>query len=376
MLNKQRISNIQFLILVLTYTVGSAILYTPGLLVSKAKQDGWIAGIVGIMIGILLVFLYNRVGNKISGSSFYEYNKYLFGKFLGKIVFLVFIITFPFLIGSLLLRSVGDFMTTQIMPETPIHAIHILFMIIVIFGTRLGLETILRALEIFAPWIVGLFVLFMLFLLPQAEITKIQPVFEGGIKPIIGSAFPFVAFPFFEIMILVMLFPYVNQKKGLNKAMYIGTLIGGVMLVLITLVGILVLGADITSRHTFPTYTLGKLIKIGDFLQRIEVIVAIMWFLTMYFKLTILFYLSCYGLKQVLGLKDYKVLTFPLGMILIILSLVIGTNIVELNEFTSTIWPIHAIVFGLIYPIVLLVMDKLRQQISKNSTQKGTVDSQ
>jgi spore germination protein KB len=62
------------------------------------------------------------------------FNEKVFGKWIG---------------SSTTLFYVGNFMTTQVIPEMPIEAIHILFAGIVVMGLRLGLETIVRAAEIF-----------------------------------------------------------------------------------------------------------------------------------------------------------------------------------------------------------------------------------
>ncbi|XEC95559.1 endospore germination permease [Paenibacillus tarimensis] len=211
-------------------------------------------------------------------------------------------------------------------------------------GTRLGLEVLARSSEIFFPWFIILFLLLVFFLFPEIKFENIQPILEEGIKPLLRSAIPFIEFPFLELVIFLMIFPYVNRTKETGKAFLVGTTIGEIILIILTGLAILVIGSDATSSYLYPTFLIAKRINIGDFLQRIEAIVAVLWFISIYFKLTICFYTTVLAFAQTLKLNDYRSLTFPLGMILIVYSLVVSPNIV----YNITVTPEVMIPYGLI----------------------------
>lgn len=54
------------------------------------------------------------------------------------------------------------------------------------------------------------------------------------------------------------------------------------------------MGAEITARQVYPSYIFAKKINIAHFLERIEAIMAGIWFLTIFFKLTLCFYAQQY----------------------------------------------------------------------------------
>lgn len=365
MLENGKISGWQFTILVFMFTTGSSLLLAPSMLASKAKQDAWLAAIFGLAVGLLLVWLYQTLGNLFSDMTLVEYSEKILGKWIGKAISLLFF-TFPFLLGALVLRNIGDFVTTQIMPETPIEVIHIIFLSIVMMGTRYGLETLARSGEILFPWFILFFLILVIFISPQIELKKIQPILEGGMKPVLQSTLPFIGFPFLELVILLMIFPYVNNPKEAGKAFFRGILMGGVVLILLTALAILVEGADETSRNLYPSYILAQKINIGNFLQRIEAIVAIIWFIAIFFKLTICFYVATLSLAQILKLKEYRMLVFPLGMILIILSIVVSPNIVYIATIVLDVWPSYASTFGLFLPLLLLGIAAVRKKVLLN----------
>lgn len=354
MLEHGKIASRQFTFLATLYMIGSSILISPSILASEANQDAWIAAALTVACGLLVLPLYVALGSRFPSMTFAEYSEKLLGKWLGKTVSLLFLAGLPFMIATLTLRNIGDFLTTQVIPETPIQAIHIMIIAVVIMGVRLGLEPLARAAELFFPWIVLLFIILVFCVAPQIKFENILPVLEKGLKPVMKGIIPFLSFPFLEPVIFLMLFPYVNRKEKVGKALFQAVLIGGIMLSIITLLAILVLGADFTARNMFPSYMLAKKINIGRFLTRIEVIVAVIWFITIYFRLSILLYVTALGIAQSLNVKDYRFLTFPLGMILIVLSLLTVPNSSYLIEFNRLIWPVYVPTFGLVLPLLLL----------------------
>jgi len=274
MLDNGKISSRQFSVLVALYIIGSAILNIPALLAISAKHDAWIAAIVAMTVGLLVLPLYIHLGNRFSHVTFTWYTEKVMGKWLGRMIALLFFVSFPFLIAILSLRNLGDFMTTQILQDTPIQAIHIIFMIVIIMGVRLGLEPFARAVEIFFPLVIVILLILVVLISPQVKFENVQPLLEEGFKPVLKSALTFIAYPLLEPIILIILFPFIKRTERNGMALFIGTFIGGIVLVVITTLTILVLGSN-TANIAFPSYTLAKRISIGHFLERIEVIMAV-----------------------------------------------------------------------------------------------------
>jgi spore germination protein KB len=355
-----KISSTQFTIIVILFTIGSSILIIPSGLAEAAEQDAWIAGIVGLAGGLLVILLFNALGKQDTSLTLLENCEVILGKGLGKTLAFVFI-TFFFLLASTVVWDLVNFLTTHILVDSPIEVISILFISLVIFATRLGLETIVRCGEIFFPWVIGLLFLWMLFALPDAKFTNLLPVMEDGLKPIWKGATLSMSIPYIQLIVFLMIYPAVYSKKT-GRSLFIGTLFGGLILITITFACLLVLGVNGTIIQSHPSYILGKKISFGNFIQRIEVIVAIIWMLTIFFKLVVLFYASTIGFAQVLGVKDYRILTFPLGIILLILSLIVFPNDTYANEFASTSWIPYSFTICIILPFFLILIAKIRKK--------------
>ncbi|WP_332647513.1 GerAB/ArcD/ProY family transporter [Lysinibacillus sp. 54212] len=360
-MEEQVISSRQFTIMVLFYTVGTSILIIPASIALDVQQDAWIVALLGTMLSLLLVKLYIFLGKNMPNVSFVEMNEKILGKFIGKFVSIGFIIL-TLLSSGELFYFIGNFLQTEVMIETPSAAFATLFGIIIFFAAYLGIEVFARSLEILFPFFIIIFITFVLFISPQIDIHNIQPVFEVSPKPLLYNIFYFMGLFSFPLVVLLMIYPSaVNVQESAQKGFYIGTIVGGMVLTIIIALCILILGPNNTSLRTFPSYALAQKISVGNFLQRIEIIMAFMWAITIFVRAFVYFYASVKGLGEILKIKDHRPLILPLGMISIALSQIIHPNIVHSNQYNKETWPLYITVFAIFVPLLLLIVMKFRK---------------
>ncbi|MBU8917196.1 spore germination protein [Bacillus sp. FJAT-29953] len=357
MLEKGKISPHQFTIMIALFIVGGSVLYVPAGLIHTAKQDAWLASILVVGLALLLVFMFNALGSSFPNMDFAQYCEKILGKWLGKLVSLLYFFYF-FLSTATFVRQFGDFVIIQLLRETPILAVHILLIVIMTMAVRYGLEPFSRAIEIFFPFILLLFVIFIISIMPMIHFHNALPILDNGIKPVLGATVKSLGTPYLQLVLFLIVFPAVNRTKPAKKSFLLGTVMGGCVLALVTLMSILCFGAIFSENQQFITYVLALNINIGGFWQRIEAIMAFIWFITIYIKITLYFYGSVICMGQILKLKEYKSLTFPLGFITLFLSLFINKNIVESDQQAEW-WTAFSLPFGLFIPLLLLVVGKV-----------------
>ncbi|XOK64267.1 GerAB/ArcD/ProY family transporter [Paenibacillus elgii] len=358
-----QITSRQFMLLVALFTIGSSVLFVPAGAAAAAKQDAWISILAGIGLSLLLICLYNAVANLYPGLTLVEMSEKLLGKWLGAIVSL-FLIVNTFAVGGVsLIDFAGTFVTRQIMPATPVLAANILFGAIAIWGMRLGLGTVARAAEVLFPLITALFIVMILTVSPNMKLEHLQPAFTAGVKPIIKSCISYLAYSTLPVVFFLMIYPScVKEPKQTFKTMLLGSMVGGLFLLTITTVCVVVLGAEGTSRQAYPSYTLAKKINIANFITRIEVLMATLWFLSLYFKLMIYFFAGMKGLAQLLKLRDNRALVLPLGLLSLVFSRIFYPSAAYRQLWDEKIWPLYAGTSGLIIPLLLLAIGTVRKK--------------
>lgn len=257
-------------------------------------------------------------------------------------------------------------MTTQMIPETPILAVNILFALIVVLAARLGLEVLVRSAELLFPLFTLLYISFVGLVVSDIKLENVQPVLEAGVGPIWPAALSFCSTVFMPHIILLMIFPAsINRSDQTRKAFFLGSLIGGLMLVVVVALAILVLGPDLTARNLYPSYALAKKISIGNFLQRIEAIMATMWFISLFFRITLYMHTTVTAIAQIFRLKEDRQLVLPLGMILVILSIIVYPNVPYQHTYDTKTWVPYSLSIGLFFPLLLLCIHGIRTMWSK-----------
>ncbi|MFD0696963.1 endospore germination permease [Paenibacillus sp. GCM10027628] len=370
-MGKDQFTPRQFMVMVILYAIGTAILVVPSTVASEAKQDAWMPELLGIGMGAALVMLYMLVAKQNPSSSLFEINELVFGKWLGKLITLS--VAFCTLIfSSQVVFYVGEFMIVQIMPTTPIQAINILLVCVVLMGAKLGMVVLARTAEIFFPWIVLLFILFIVVIIPSVEPNQILPIGEISVMPVIGASLKVTTYSYISMFITFGVITHqVTSLQKAQKAYLIGVVVSGLILLSIVVASILVLGADNAATQVYPSYALAQRINVGNFLQRIEVIVAFLWLVSIYFKLSIFFYATIKGLAAVLQLRDYKILCVPIGIIITVLSLVVYPNKAYQQKWDDVTWIPLSLLLGLLYPFLILGVGWMRKMRAKKLNGSG-----
>ncbi|WP_028551550.1 GerAB/ArcD/ProY family transporter [Paenibacillus sp. UNC451MF] len=364
MLNQGSITNRSFAILVTFFMIGTSILITPSALAHEAKQDAWIACFTGIGINLLLCLLYIALGKRQENQTLVQFCETVLGKWIGKIIAMAFVLFF-YLLASLMIGDLGYFLTSQIMQETPLEVVQMLFTLVVVMAVWSGFVVYTRAAEFFFPWMILLFMLLVFPLIPKFNVRHFFPMMEFGMKPILQGAFTFSGLQ--ELVVMLMFYPFVNIMKGRLNGFITGIMIGGAILLVTTLGSIAVLGVTLTTNQLFPAYTLAKNISIGHFLERVEGILISIWVLSIFVKIVLTFHASLIGLVQILNIKDEKPLIAPLALGMIVLSIMCYPNTIFINDYLSKNWGPFALIFTLFLPVMLLIVSSVtRKRIKMN----------
>ncbi|MEF3312419.1 endospore germination permease [Paenibacillus sp. GYB004] len=362
-MNPRKITARQLQHLVTLFTVGSSILFIPLSISSQAGQDAWISIALGMVFSLGLIALYSAVAKLAPGSTIVELNRKWLGKWLGSAVSVLFAATAIIVGAASLISYLGMFIVTQTMDDTPAYVIHILFALVVWMGMRCGIGTLARASEVMYPAFFFLFAALIVLVAPNMKTEHLQPAFVSGMKPILGGMLDYVSFSSMPLVYFMMIFPRIVDatRKEAVKAFYLGSLAGGAYLLIITVVCTSVLGLQNTLQQVYPSYALAKKIDIANFLTRIEVIVATLWIISLFYKLIVYFYAGLKGIGELLQLKDDSVLIAPLCVLIVVMSLTMYPNTQYVKMWDSKIWPPYIQTFGLFLPLLLWIVGTARR---------------
>jgi spore germination protein KB len=365
MSNKEIISDKQGINMIALFIVGSAVILPIG---AEVGKDLWLAVIISIAAAVPIVLIYAKILSLYPGKGLFDIFDLAFGKFVGKVMTILYT-WFALHLGALVLRNFSEFMNSLGLNETPSEVLVLILIVLCIWVVKEGIEVLGRFSEFFLLFLIGLVVITALLLIPEMSINNIRPMLFKGMKPVMMGAFSLLTFPFTEIVVFSMVFSCLKDKKSAYKVYTKGLLIGGAIIFTIALVDMLVLGADVYGSLYFPTYTTVSRLNIGNFLQRLEIIVSVDLIIGGFVKISICLLSASKGITKLFGIKDYRGIVTPIGLSIAVLCIIIYDNIVEMNYWIK-VWTYYAIVFEVFIPVIILVFIQIKVGMKKKKKKK------
>jgi spore germination protein KB len=359
-MRREQISDKEAIFLMIIFIIGSSFILGVG---GEAKNDAWISVILGIFMAVPMILIYARLLSLLPDMGLYDILEWAFGKVIGKL-FALFYIWYSFHLGALVIRDFGEFTTTIAMPETPMFASMLCLMIVCIVAVRSGVEVMGRISAAVLPLLFVIITAVQLMAIPKMNFHFLKPILGNGLLPVIKAGFSTFSFPFAETVLLMGVFFSLKTKKSPYKVYLLGTAIGGGLIVIVTIRNIVVLGETYT-KYYFPAHVAVSMISLGDFLQRIELSVAVIFVFGVFIKSSVCLFVVSKGIAKLFNLTDYRSIVIQSGLLMLYFSVIFADNIMQLTSWAFKIYAFYALPFQVIFPIILLVTVEIKVRRNK-----------
>ncbi|MDQ0300244.1 spore germination protein KB [Salibacterium salarium] len=364
-MEKAKINASQLFVLIFLFELGSALLVSLGL---SAKQDAWIAILLGMVAGMVLFFVYLSLYNYYPDILPTEYMQKIVGRFFGKFLACLYIVYFMY-IAARVLRDFGELLVTFAYNETPLFIINAVLFLAIVYTVRKGIEVMARTGEIL--FVVLYFLAIVGFILVVVsgliEINNLKPVLEEGMGTVLKTVITETWYvPFGEIIVFTMIFPYVNKPRKIKVACLSALALSGINITITTAISISVLGVDLVSRSQFPLLNTIQAIQVAEFLERLDVFFMVGLIMAGFFKISIYFYAAVTGLSNVFNTKETSKLVYPLGFVVLFSSMTIASSYSEHIREGLQFVPLYMhLPFQVIIPSLLLLIAFIKNRKKK-----------
>jgi len=205
-------------------------------------------------------------------------------------------------------------------------------------------------------------------------LKNLKPFLYDGFKPVFSASFGLFSFPFAETVLFLALLGDLRKGSSPYKTYYISLFIGGTLLLVISVLSILVLGIPTKMIQNYSTYATSRLIKIGSFFQRIEATVAVEFIISGFTKNTVCLFAASRGLLSVFNIKEYRNIAAPLGILMVLLSIIVYDSGPEMTEWAISIYPYYAFPFQVILPVIIWITAEIKSRAKKPCHGDGSSD--
>ncbi|MFS0637884.1 GerAB/ArcD/ProY family transporter [Mesobacillus foraminis] len=360
-MEKAKISGQQLFVLMFMFNMGTAVVVAYGI---GAKKDAWLAILFGMFIAIALFFIYYRLFLYYPKLPLTGYARKIVGRYLGWVIGFLYILYFMH-IATRQVRDFSELLVSSTMTETPLLTIIITFVLVVCYVLYQGMEVLARTAEVFIVilFLFGILANFFILISGNLDFHNLRPFLENGWKPILTTTFlETIHFPYGEMVVFTMILPYLKHSGSVKKTWLSALMISGLILSWTATLNLAVLGVEVIERSTFPTLTTIGKVNILEFIQRLDALVVLSMFMTVFFKGAIFMYGAVIGIVDLFKLKNHQQVIFPVGGIIIISAMIIAPNFSAYMEEARKSLRFIVYLFFLIFPLMMLVIAAIQKR--------------
>lgn len=325
---------------------------------SESGRDSYIAAIVCIIFVVPLFYVYYKPFLIDENSNFFEIIDLSYGKSIGNLINIIYGLS-VLLVAVVSFSRFTIFIKTVALENTSLYIIGLFMAITCIFATYSGFEVLARFCEIMIIAIVFCLALFMVVSFDLFNIYNVQPFIENGYITIFEGSFSLASTPFMESFALIMLISQNRKRKDMQKVIIMSAIASAITIAIVFLRNLLILGYPAIESLYYPSYLAISLVSIGEFFERQEVAVSIVFLIADIVKITSLSIFLCKMINYKVKTKEYKYYSFAIIMFIFALSGIFFANTMQLFRFFSVYKYILVVPFGIL-PIITLILCKKR----------------
>ncbi len=359
-MGKEVITTKQAIAILVTFEIGSALIHTAH---TKDNQDFWISYLAAAVFTLFTFFMYSRIMSLFPGKNLLDINKELFGKIAGSIIYGTYIF-YAFSIGIFVTRHFTEAVQVSSLPEMPQYAFAIPMILVCIYISKNGVETLGRWCMFSLPINFFIFLLTIAFSSYLFDFQNLKPAFQNSVSLLADNALNAYTLPFGESVVFLLLIDSLKNRQKTLKVFYISLAMGMGTIIFATLRNILILGTENIQFLTTPSISGVSVIQITSFVERIEVIVIVNFIICGIAKITVCLIGAAKGTAKLLKLDSDRQVIVPIGLLILMLSFNVFRNAMHLIKW----FDVYRLVFlpvQILFPLAAWVTAEIKVKLKK-----------
>lgn len=357
-MRQARISHQQLAALAFTLHFAAAELVLPANLAKTGQSGGWLAPLASFLVAALpIALMLGLLARRHPHQALGELACHLLGPFFGRALALL-VALISTALTALSLRDVAEVIPVAILPATPLLALAVPFTVVAVYGAYCGAEVLARLSVFFVLANVVIFLLALATLSGLVHPLRLLPLYEHSPLQLFVAAWPPIGW-YAESWTFLALAALVDQAHRAGRGLAAGAALATLALMLFTALSLAVFGHQFVADFNFPVYSLFQQITIGEFVERLDVILISIWLLGMIVKTATHLWLAANAAGFALGMANERPLLPALAAVALILMALIP-NLPWLFLFSTTLWTPFSLSLGLGIPALLLAASWLR----------------
>ncbi|HAQ07383.1 MAG TPA: spore gernimation protein [Bacillus bacterium] len=324
----------------------------------EAKHDAWVSVILAGFASAVVGFVMVKTLAAYQSTDLYGIHYDLFGKWLGNLLNILFIIYCLFAF-HIIVRNYMEVLQAWVFPEIPIWIISFFLLFLVVYGINGGVRTIVGVS--FFSIVLSLWLVFLLaYPFQFTNWDYLFPLFESSIPNILKGARQ-MSFTIIGFEIIFIIYPFLKEKDRVNRHMQLGLLFTTLLYLALMVVSLAYFSGGQLERTIWGTLSLFKIVRF-PFIERFEYVAITFWVLLILPNIMLYLWAASRGLARIFDKKVNKMSWILLAILFLSFQFPLNRNKVNLlNDFFAR--GSFYIVFC--YPFILYGLVLLKKKFFK-----------
>lgn len=337
-------------------SISSVLRQIPEALAKEAGRSGYLSPLLSVVATVPLTAIVILLIKSFPGLNFFEIMTQLLGKFLSKVLVLVYLlwillaVTAKVTIYSLTLQF-------TLMPRTKSSFFMTILAILVFYALIRGIKTIFRFSELTLSTVLVLFAVMFLCAAQRLRGDYLLPVSTTHLVDTVMASKHVIAVGGNIIIALFFADKYgINVTKDQFRKLWFGVLTFTALTFIIVLFSFGISGTSLTGNLPFPFYITVKSISFFNIFERFEVLVTLICVLSDFIAICVFVILLMRCFTWLFNLEECFYVCIPLAVIIYYLTYYVSSTQFEFNYLYRFIIVNLNLIFEYVIPIILAIL--------------------
>ncbi|MFD0670084.1 GerAB/ArcD/ProY family transporter [Cohnella sp. GCM10027633] len=324
-------------------------------------QDVWMAYAIGLGLSSFMIWLMYRLYSRYPGLSMAEVFDRLLGKPIAKAALVVYL-AYMLEIQGAAAQALTSFYRTVVLPNTSSAEILLMIALTTTYAAYLGLGAIARTVLISLPMFLVGIAFIILMILKDVHINPFLPPLRHAAPEIALGGLQCFFFPFGKSIVFCFLFSRTTGGRHTLIGLFAALIASCVYLFVSAYLAFGSLGYRLTANATFPFFSAIQLVKIGEYIERIEIMIIGIWTMFTLFEIIVLQYVFAQVFGSLFGIREVRPFIVPIGLLFFAIASHSFTELHDLVAYNSTIAPFSTLLPMAGIPLALTLVHSLRRR--------------
>lgn len=279
----------------------------------------WVIPLMLMLIGLFGVLLLVNLLNRFPGRDLVQVGEELVGPYVNALFALFYLTVFVVGAGSTL-RGISERMVVGYLPDSPISLITFSFIAATMIVSYLGLEAVARTARFLASLLLLTMLALVALTIPFWNFNALYPLLGPGPLQLLMGALENTG-DFTQILLLGIIYPFLSAGQGKKVGVW-AVVLSGFFMFLYTLAPILIFTYPTVSELSVPSFEMTRIINIGRFGQRLEILFLPIWSLGNMILLSASLYAGAAVLTRIFKLSDYRPFILSMGVFVSVVAFI------------------------------------------------------